>query len=48
MLPKRRENQQTEQYQESANHGELDNNSDINLPASGKLRQSTTVYSQCD
>ena len=35
----------SEQYQGSANSGELDPKSDVNQPASGKLRQSATVSS---
>ena len=36
-LPKSIEQQTAEQYQGSANCGDLDLNSDINRPASGKL-----------
>ena len=32
----------------SADRGELDLNSDVNLPASGKLRKYTSVSSQCE
>ena len=39
LLPKRSEQQKTEKYQGSADRGELDLNSDVNLLASGKLRQ---------
>ena len=48
MLTKIRKHQKTEQYQGLENRGELDLNSDVNLPASEKLRQSTTVSSQCE
>ena len=37
-----------EQYQGSADHGELDLKLDVNRPASGKLLKSTTVSSQCE
>ena len=36
-----------EQYQGSANRGEIDLNTDVNQPDSGKIWQSTTVTSQC-
>ena len=42
------EHQTTEQYQGSADRGELDLKLDVNQPASGKLQQSTTVSSQCE
>ena len=48
LLPKRSKHQKTEQYQGSADRGELDLNSEVNRPASGKLRQSTTVSRQCE
>ena len=35
-----------EQYKGSADRGEIDLNSDVNRPASGKLWQYTTVSSQ--
>ena len=47
MLPKISKHQMAGQYQGSDNRGEIDIESDVNLPASGKLRQSTTVSSQC-
>ena len=40
--------QNTKQYQGSYYRGELDLNSDVNQPDSGKLCQSTTIYSQCE
>ena len=48
MLPISSEHQMSEQYQGSADRGELDIKSYVNWPASGKLRQSTTVSSQCE
>ena len=37
-----------EQYQGSYDCGELDIKLDTNQPASGKLKQSTTVSSECE
>ena len=37
-----------DQYWDSEDRGDLDLDSDINRPALGKLRQSTTVPSQCE
>ena len=47
-LPKRNKYLKKEQYQGSADHGEIDLKSDVNQPTSGKLWQSTTVPSQCE
>ena len=38
----------TEQYWGSADRGEVDLDSDVNRPASGNLRQYTTVPSKCE
>ena len=48
MLPKCIEYRKMEQYQGSADHGEIDLNSDVNRPASGKLQKFTTVFIQCE
>ena len=48
LLPKSSQHQTADQYQGSANHGELHLKSDVNWPDSGKLRQSASVYSQCE
>ena len=48
MLPISSEHQTAEKYQGSADRGELDIKSYINQPDSDKLRQSTTVFSQCE
>ena len=48
LLPQHSEHWKMEQYQGSDDHGELDFNSDVNWPDSGKLWQSTTVSSQCE
>ena len=47
-LPQHSEHLKMEQYRGLANCGELDLNSDVNLSATGKLWQSTTVSSQCE
>ena len=48
LLPKSSEHRTADQYHRSANNGELNLKSDVNRPASGKLRQSNTVSSQCE
>ena len=45
---KQREHRMAEQHQGSADCGKLDLKSEVNHPASGKLRKSTTVSSQCE
>ena len=45
-LHKSSEHQIAKQYQESDNCGEIDLKSNVNRLATGKLPQSTTVYSQ--
>ena len=47
-LPVSSEHRTSELYQGSEDRGELDIKSDVNRPASGKLRKSTTVSSQWD
>ena len=46
-LPQHSDHWKTEEYQGSAHRGEVDLDSDVNRLASDKLRQSTTVTSQC-
>ena len=41
-------NSTADQYQGSDNRGDLDIKSDVSQPSSGKIRQSTTVSSQCE
>ena len=43
----RSEHQTAERYKGSANRGGLDLNIFVNKPDSGKMRQSTTLSSQC-
>ena len=47
LLTQHRKHQKTEQYQRSADHADLDLDSDVNRPDSGKQQQLTTVPSQC-
>ena len=44
----RSEQQTSEHYQESSDHGGIDLNTAVNQPSSSKIRQSTTVSSQCE
>ena len=47
-LPNPRKHQNTEQYKGLDDCGQIDLNSNVNQPVSGKLRKSTTISSQCD
>ena len=47
-LPKITEHRMDKEYQGSDNRGKLDIKSDVDRPASVKLRQYTTVSSQCE
>ena len=47
-LPQHSDHLKTEQYQDSADRGEVDLDSDVNRMVSDKLRQSTNVPSQCE
>ena len=48
MLPKIKKHKTVDQYQGSDGLGEIHLKSGVNWPASGKLRHSTTVSSQCE
>ena len=47
-LHKSSEHQTAEKYQGSTNRGDIDIKSYVNRLATGQIRQSTTVYSQCE
>ena len=47
-IPPHSDNCKTEQYRKSADRGEVNLESDVNIMALGNLRQSTTLPSQCE